>query len=102
MVRIPGRRTAEVEFFTRQRKSNANLRNLRNSCTIETKLIAGGDDRLAYALKFCMSDVMPYDSGEESNLLRRAAAGEVAARRELLSRYRDRLSCFVPFVCFAV
>src|SRR5437868_10065511 len=42
-----------------------------------------------------MSAVMTGDSGDVTDLLRRAAAGEEAASRELFSRYRDRLKRMV-------
>src|SRR5438445_3705411 len=42
-----------------------------------------------------MSAVMTDDSGDVSDLLRRAAAGEEPAARELFSRYRDRLKRMV-------
>src|SRR5438045_2135947 len=42
-----------------------------------------------------MSAVMTDDSGDESDLLRRAAAGEESASRELFSRYRVRLKRMV-------
>src|ERR1700739_743081 len=42
-----------------------------------------------------MSAVMTDDSGDVSDLLRRAAAGEEAASQELFSRYRDRLKRMV-------
>jgi RNA polymerase sigma-70 factor (ECF subfamily) len=42
-----------------------------------------------------MSNIMKDDSGEVSNLLERAAAGDPESLRQLFSRYRDRLKRMV-------